>query len=105
MSNLSQTEKALTRGAEAVKTARGDVKGKCITLGDRVNEMMGGWGGQGATAFTNLMVAWQDKQETILKALDQLALSMEETEADNIRTDQAQSDTHLNLQNRLGHLA
>lgn len=102
MSNLSQTEKALSKGAEYVNTARGDVKGKCNTLGDRVSEMMGGWGGQGASAFGNLMVAWQDKQEQILKALDQLSTSMQETEKDNVSTDESQSEAHLNLQNRLG---
>lgn len=102
MTNLSQTEKALTKGAEAVNTARADVKTKCNTLSDRVAEMMGGWGGQGATAFTNLMVAWQEKQETILKNLDQLARSMEETEADNIKTDQQESDVHYTDLKRLG---
>lgn len=102
MTNLSQTEKALSKGAGFVNEARGDVGTKCNTLSDRVNEMMGGWGGQGATAFSNLMVAWQEKQNTILKALDQLAISMQETEKDNVTTDQAQSDSHLNLQNRLG---
>ena len=101
MSNLSQTEKALSQGAEYVVTARGEVKTKCNTVSDRVNEMMAGWGGQGATSFSNLMAAWQEKQETILKALDRLALSMQETEKDNVATDQSQSDSHLNLQNRL----
>jgi hypothetical protein len=48
------------------------------------------------------MVAWQDKQETILKALDQLSMSMQETEKDNMKTDESQSQTHMNLQNRLG---
>lgn len=102
MTNLSQTEKALSQGAEYVNTARGDVKGKCNILSDRVSEMMGGWGGQGASAFSNLMVAWQEKQETILKALDQLSMSMQETEKDNMKTDESQSQTHMNLQNRLG---
>lgn len=102
MTNLSQTEKALSKGAEYVNIARGDVKTKCNTMGDRVNEMMGGWGGQGASSFGNLMLAWQDKQEQILRALDQLATSMQETEKDNVATDQAQSDSHINLQNRLG---
>ncbi|QIK74673.1 WXG100 family type VII secretion target [Nocardioides piscis] len=102
MTNLSQTEKALTTGASAVRTARGDVKHKCNTLSDRVTDMMSGWGGQGASAFGNLMVAWQQKQDSILQALDQLALSMEQTEADNVATDESQSDLHLTLQNRLG---
>ena len=35
--------------------------------------MMGGWGGQGAAAFNSLVIAWDQKQETILKALDQLS--------------------------------
>ena len=39
--------------------------------------MMAGWGGQGASAFSNLMLAWQEKQETILKALDQLSRAIE----------------------------
>jgi WXG100 family type VII secretion target len=102
MTNLSQTEKALSQAAEYVNTARGDVKGKCNTLSDRVSEMMVGWGGQGASAFSNLMLAWQEKQETILKALDQLSMSMQETEKDNMKTDESQSQTHMNLQNRLG---
>lgn len=102
MSNLSQTEKALSKGAEFVNTARGDVKGKCNTLTDQVSQMMSGWGGQGASAFGNLMVAWQDKQEQILRALDQLATSMQETERDNVATDEGQSQAHANLQNRLG---
>lgn len=102
MSNLSQTEKALSKGAEAVEQARGEVKTKCNTVSDRVNDMMAGWGGQGASSFGNLMIAWQDKQEQILRALDQLAASMRETEKDNVATDQGQSDAHVNLQNRLG---
>lgn len=102
MSNLSQSEKALSKAADHVNTARADVKGKCNTLSDRVADMMSGWGGQGATAFGNLMVTWQEKQETILKALDQLSQSLQETEKDNMATDQSQSDVHTNLAGRLG---
>lgn len=97
-----QTEKALSKAAEYVDTARGEVKGKCNVLGGRVQEMMGGWGGQGASSFNNLMIAWQEKQETILKALDQLSVAMRETEKDNVATDQGQSDAHVNLTSRLG---
>ena len=97
-----QTEKALSKAADFVDQARGDVKGKCGVLSGRVQEMMGGWGGQGATSFNNLMVAWQEKQETILKALDQLSAAMVETEKDNVSTDESQSAAHANLQSRLG---
>ena len=97
-----QTEKALSKGADFVDQARGDVKNKCGVLSGNIQTMMGGWGGQGATAFNNLMIAWDQKQETILKALDQLAASMKETERDNVSTDESQSANHANLQGRLG---
>ena len=97
-----QTEKALSKGADYVDQARGDVKNKCGVLTSNIQGMMAGWGGQGATAFNNLMVAWNEKQETILKALDQLSASMVETERDNVATDEGQSAAAVNLQGRLG---
>jgi WXG100 family type VII secretion target len=97
-----QTEKALSKGADYVDQARGDVKNKCGVLSGQIQTMMAGWGGQGATAFNNLMISWDQKQETILKALDQLSASMKETERDNVATDESQSATHANLQGRLG---
>lgn len=103
MSELfGQTEKALSKAADLVDAARGDVKGRCNELSGRVSELMGGWGGQGASAFNNLMIAWQEKQETILKALDQLSASLVETEKDNVSTDENQAGTHNNLMSRLG---
>ena len=97
-----QTEKALSKGADYVDQARGDVKNKCGVLSGNIQTMMAGWGGQGASAFNNLMISWDQKQETILKALDQLSASMKETERDNVSTDESQSATHTNLQGRLG---
>ena len=103
MSELfGQTEKALSKAADLVDTARQDVKGKCNELGGRINELMAGWGGQGASSFNNLMIAWQEKQETILRALDQLSASLVETEKDNVSTDENQASTHSSLASRLG---
>ena len=97
-----QTEKALSKGADYVDQARGDVKNKCGVLTTSIQTMMQGWGGQGATAFNNLMIAWNEKQDTILKALDQLSASMVQTEQDNVKTDEGQSAAAVNLQGRLG---
>ena len=97
-----QTEKALSKGADFVDQTRGDVKNKCGVLSGNIQTMMAGRGGQGASAFNNLMISWDQKQETILKALDQLSASMKETERDNVSTDENQSATHTNLQGRLG---
>lgn len=97
-----QTEKALSTAAQHVDVARGEVKSQCGVLSGRVQEMMAGWGGQGATAMTNLMVAWQDKQETVLKALDQLSIALVETERDNVATDEGEASNVSRLGARLG---
>ena len=102
MTNLSQTDKALSTAAEHVRQARVDVKGKCNTLTDQVNALMGQWGGRGADSFNKLMIEWQNKQEIILRALDRLAEAMVETEKDNLKTDDAVSDVHATMLGRLG---
>src|SRR4029078_1568159 len=93
-----QTEKGLSKGADYVDQARGDVKNKCGVVSGTIQTVMAGWGGQGAPAFNNLMISWDQKQETILKALDQQSASMKETERDNVSTDESESANHANLQ-------
>lgn len=99
---FGQTEKALSKAADLVTQARTEVKGKADRMGDEVAQMLTGWGGQGATSFSHLMVAWREKQEIILKALDDLSAALIETEKDNVATDEQQSSNHANLRGRLG---
>lgn len=99
---LSQSEKALSTAADYVETARGDVTKQCQQLGDQMGVLAGQWGGEGAMAFNRLMVAWQDKQRTILDALGDLSRSLQETEKDNVTTDQSQAESVSRLQGRLG---
>ncbi len=102
MSEMFQTEQALKSAATRVSEAHGDVNSRCQKLTGEVSQLMAGWGGQGASAFNNLMTAWQDKQRQILSALDMLRESLEATDKDNVSTDEAQSANNVNLLNRLG---
>jgi WXG100 family type VII secretion target len=99
---LSQAEQALSRAADFVDTARGDVTKQCQNLGDQMGVLAGQWGGQGAMAFNKLMMAWQDKQRVILDALGDLSRSLQETEKDNVATDSSQAESVSRLQGRLG---
>ena len=110
---MGQEEKALSNAAELVGSARGDVTKLCGTMSDRVADMMTGWRGSGAGAFSTLMITWNERQETILKALDNradriraeldgLAAALVETEKDNLATDEAERAAHAGLQARLG---
>ena len=65
---------------------------------DAAMEMLRSAGRNGDTELAHV----NPREKAILKALDQLAASMKETERDNVSTDEAQSATHANLQGRLG---
>lgn len=99
---FGQTDQALSRAADLVTEARGQVKSKADRMGDQVNEMLTGWGGQGAASFGGLMLAWREKQEVVLRALDGLAEALVETERDNVATDEQQASTNATLRGRLG---
>ena len=99
---LSEAAQALSTAAAHVEAGRDDVTRQCQQLGDRMASLSGRWGGQGALAFGRLMLAWQDRQRTILDALGDLARALQETERDNVATDQVQADAMSRLHGRLG---
>jgi WXG100 family type VII secretion target len=99
---LSQADGALSTAAGHVATARGDVTRSCQQLGDQMAGLSGRWVGQSGAAFTRLMVAWQERQHTILDALGQLSEALEQTDRVTTATDTTQAEAVLRLQGRLG---
>lgn len=97
-----QTEAALSHAAEHVRTAQSEVTTLCQSLSSQIQGIGARWGGQGATAFHTLHNTWQEKQRTIVNALEDFAASLETTQSDNVGTDQAQADMSSNLLRRLG---
>lgn len=99
---LSQQEKALSRAAEMVAQARGDLTRLQGNLSGQIESVRMRWQGDGGNAFQVLHTAWQEKQTRITRALDDFERSLLETEKDNVDTDLGQSDLmNRNLQ-RLG---
>lgn len=99
---LTAAEKALSKAADAVVSAKGDVNTQCAQLSSQIESIGARWGGQGAVAFRQLHDAWQQKQKKILGALDQFEESLRQTERDNVSTDESQASVSTNLMNRLG---
>lgn len=99
---LSAANGVLERAAMTVDEARSDVTRLSQELGAQIQGMGGRWSGEGARAFTQLHVAWQDKQRRIVAALDDFSASLTQTERDNRSTDTARSDSATALINRLG---
>lgn len=97
-----QTGNALSQAAEHVRGARQEVTGLCQGLSSQIQGLGARWGGQGATAFHTLHDTWQEKQRTIVNALDTFAESLETTQSDTVTTDQSQADLSATLLRRLG---
>lgn len=87
---FGQGERALTRAAEMVSQARGDLNGFVSQLDNQIAGIQGQWGGAGARAFQILHAAWTEKQTMINNALDRFAEALTATEHDNTVTDETQ---------------
>lgn len=99
---VSAAQGALVQAADHVARARVDVTTLGAQLASQIDGMGARWGGEGARAFHRLHLAWQDKQRRIVGALDGFAESLQETDRDNLATDQAQADLSATLVARLG---
>lgn len=99
---LVAEEGVLLAASETVVSAKGDVTALCHQLGSQIDELGARWSGEGGRSFARLHRAWQEKQQRIVGALDGLAESLQDTDRDNVATDQAQSEASMLLTSRLG---
>lgn len=97
-----QGEGTLTRAAGMVTEARTEFTQIAGRLTGQISAVQGQWGGAGASAFFILHQAWTEKQEVIVKALDEFANSLGVTQRDNVSTDDAQHSNFSRLSNRVG---
>lgn len=94
-------EGTLTKAAGLVSQAKLDFNGLSNKLSGEISQMQSKWGGQGATAFFTLHSTWIQKQNDIVKALDDFAESLTLTDRDNVANDEAQASNMQNLLNKL----
>ncbi len=99
---FGQGEGTLTRAAGLVSDARSEFTTIASRLTDQIAAVQGQWGGAGAQSFFVLHQAWTEKQQVIVKALDDFASSLGVTERDNVSTDEAQGANFSRLQGRMG---
>ena len=85
-------DRTLSRAAGMVATARSDFDRLSSVLSDNIIAQQSKWQGQGGKAFFSLHQAWTEKQNRIVRALNEFEASLTTTERDNINTDQTQSD-------------
>ena len=84
---------ALTRAAGMVTGAKADFDRLAGNLNDQIGGMAMRWQGSGGLAFQNLQTAWQEKQATIVSALNEFEASLISTDRDFTNTDDVQAAT------------
>jgi WXG100 family type VII secretion target len=100
-STYGQGEGTLTRGAALVEDARAELTATNARLTDQLGTLRAGWHGRGASSFFVLHQAWSERQESVVRALDDLARSLTVTERTNEATDEQQDASYARLVGRL----
>ncbi len=90
-------QEAMQRGANAVQEAHQQVQGLIQTLSGEVEQMMGGWGGQAASAFMGVHEAFNGQASKINQALDRMHQALVATHSTygTQETDQSQTFTNM----------
>ena len=97
-----QGDHTLSRAAGLVADAKSDFDQMAAGLSGQIESHRSHWQGAGANAFFALHQAWTERQRRVVAALDGFAASLRITEADNIATDEGQSQPYLSTLSRLG---
>jgi WXG100 family type VII secretion target len=101
-SQMGQSDGALSAAAVRVAEARRDFDHLDRELRQHLDAARASWTGRGAAAFHGLGLAWSQRQQTIVRALDDFEGSLRATEQDNVATDESQSSVFASAQRRLG---
>jgi len=99
---MGQGEGTLSKGAALVAGAKVDLDRINSKLDGQIQGLRGRWIGSGGTAFFTLHRAWTERQQTIVRTLNDFESALVSTERDNVSTDEAQSAGYARTTSRLG---
>ena len=102
MAGVSKEEQALTRGANMVSQARGDLTGQLGALRGQISNLVTDWQGAGGAGFTNVMNRWDEDSRRIIAALDEFEANLTASEQTYNAADEEQAATYGKLSSRLG---
>jgi uncharacterized protein YukE len=101
MSELSREEGALTRAADMVRSAHGDLTREVNSMPQRL-ATKGAWEGGGASGFTNLVTVWNTETDKIVRALNDFEANLTGADVTYTQTDDVQLDTYSQISARMG---
>lgn len=99
---VTKQDQALTRGAQMVDAARGDLEQQLSSLRGKMSGIGAQWVGAGSTAFQNVMTRWDEDSRKIIQALNEFEQNLRASDTTYNAADDAQSSTFGKLSGRLG---
>jgi WXG100 family type VII secretion target len=99
---VSKQDQALTRGAQMVSTARGDLDQQLGSLRGKLSGIGAQWRGAGSMAFQQVMTRWDEDARKITSALNEFEANLRASEQTYNANDETQSSTFSKLSGRLG---
>jgi WXG100 family type VII secretion target len=102
MASISKEEQALTRGAQMVQSARGDLTSQLNALRGQLAHLVTDWQGAGGASFGNVMQRWDQDSAKIISALDEFEVNLKASEQTYNAADEEQAASYGRLNSRLG---
>lgn len=99
---VTKQDQALTRGAQMVSSARGDLEQQLSSLRGKLSSIGAQWRGSGSTAFQRVMVQWDEDARKIISALNEFEANLRTSEQTYNANDEAQQASFSKLSGRLG---
>ena len=99
---VSKQDQALTRGAQMVVSARGDLEQQLSSLRGKLSGIGAQWQGAGSAAFTQVMTRWDEDARKITSALNEFEANLRTSEQTYNANDETQSSSFNKLAGRLG---
>jgi ESAT-6 family protein len=100
VTGFGTSQEAMQAGANAVEQAQQAITGHISMLRSEVEQMMGGWRGEAASAFANVHISFEENAGRINAALARMHEALVATHGTygTQETDQSQTFTNLNSQ-------
>lgn len=99
---VSAADGALKAGAARVAQTRAELKQQLKALEGNLAGIGGRWKGQGAVAFSALMVRWNEDANKIINSLDVFEANLLSSQSTYTAADDAQAASMSRLSGRLG---
>ena len=99
---VSKQDQALTRGAQMVSSAKGDLDQQLSSLRGKLSGIGAQWRGAGSTAFQQVMVRWDEDARKITSALTEFETNLRVSDQTYNANDETQSSSFGKLAGRLG---